>query len=156
MPRRIFSRMFPMPVTSSPEETRALGRSLAKKLKGGDCLCLIGDLGSGKTTFVQGLAEGLGCKARAVSPTFVLAKQYRGKRLTLHHLDLYRVAPEATGDIGLEEFLRDDAAVCAVEWPQAGLDFFPQDRLEVRFEHGKAQDERKITVRGYGRLKGTA
>jgi tRNA threonylcarbamoyladenosine biosynthesis protein TsaE len=135
--------------TRSDAETRALGKKLSRALKGGDCLSLIGDLGSGKTTFVQGLAEGLGCRVRATSPTFVIAKTYKGKKLNLHHIDLYRIAADVTGDIGLEEFMRDPKAVCAVEWPQSGGDFFPKDHLELRFTH-VAESERTIEVKATG------
>src|SRR6185503_5897401 len=79
-------------ISRSEDETRALARDIGRKLKPGAVLCLTGPLGSGKTRFVQGLAAGLGCKGRITSPTFTLVREYRGRKVTLYHLDLYRVA----------------------------------------------------------------
>jgi tRNA threonylcarbamoyladenosine biosynthesis protein TsaE len=80
-------------------------------------LLLSGDLGAGKTTFVRGLAEGLGIDPEDVSsPTFTLLHEYRGGRLTLYHADLYRLEKTATGDLGLEETGAQDG-VLAIEWP---------------------------------------
>lgn len=133
-----------------PEATRRLGRTLGAALKGGELICLIGPLGSGKTTFVQGLARGAGLRARVTSPTFVLAKVYKGRRLTLHHLDLYRVAPGQTAEIGIEDCLSDPKAACAVEWPESGARHYPGDRLEVRFEHGRGPQERRLSFKAAG------
>src|ERR671929_48046 len=97
-----------MPATStsvrsdSEEKTRALGRSLASMLKPGDVLALEGDLGSGKTVLVQGLAEGLGVNDQVHSPTFVVHHRYRG-RVTLDHYDLYRLNGLSWLDSGLDE-----------------------------------------------------
>ncbi len=104
-------------VSSSDEETQAIARELAATLKPGDVLLLSGDLGAGKTTFVRGLAQGLGIDPSEVSsPTFTLLHEYRGGRLTLYHADLYRLDKTATEDLGLEETgVRD--GVLAIEWP---------------------------------------
>jgi len=112
-----------------------LGRELGRKLKGLDVVCLYGDLGAGKTTFVKGVAEGVGYKGRVSSPTFGLARMYRSRKLTLYHLDLYRVQSDDTGDIGIEEFVSDPKGACLVEWPEAGAVYWPKERIEVRFEH---------------------
>lgn len=104
-------------LTRSEEETVAVARRVAATLKAGDVLLLSGNLGSGKTTFVRGLAEGLGVSASEVSsPTFTLIHEYHGGRLDLYHADLYRLDRAATTDLGLEE-LGGDAGVLAVEWP---------------------------------------
>ena len=137
-------------MTRDADETRALGARLGAVLRPGDLLCLIGPLGSGKTTFVQGLARGAGLKVRVTSPTFVLAKVYKGRRLTLHHLDLYRVASGETAEIGIEECLSDPKAACAVEWPESGLRYYPGDRLEIVFKHGSEGEQRRISVRAAG------
>jgi tRNA threonylcarbamoyladenosine biosynthesis protein TsaE len=100
----------------SPEETRSLGRSLARRLAPGDLICLFGELGAGKTTFMQGLAEGLGSPEPATSPSFTLIHEHRG-RVLLYHLDLYRLRREDLADAGIEEALRADAVV-AVEWAE--------------------------------------
>jgi tRNA threonylcarbamoyladenosine biosynthesis protein TsaE len=104
-------------VTASEAETQAVASELAATLKPGDVLLLSGDLGAGKTTFVKGLAAGLGIDPDEVSsPTFTLLHEYRGGRLTLYHADLYRLDKTATDDLGLEETgVRD--GVLAIEWP---------------------------------------
>ena len=104
-------------MTRSEAETQALARDLALTLKAGDVLLLSGDLGAGKTTFVRGLAEGLGIDPSDVSsPTFTLLHEYRGGRLNLYHADLYRLDAAASDDLGLEETgVRD--GVLAIEWP---------------------------------------
>ena len=104
-------------VTASEEETQAVARELSATLRAGDVLLVSGDLGAGKTTFVRGLAEGLGINPRAVSsPTFTLVHEYRGDGLTLYHADLYRLESAATDDLGLEEIGVKDG-VLAIEWP---------------------------------------
>ena len=103
--------------THSEEETQQVARDLAAGLKAGDVLLLSGNLGAGKTTFVRGLAEGLGIDPREVSsPTFTIVHEYRGGRLTLYHADLYRLERTATEDVGLEEMGAADG-VLAIEWP---------------------------------------
>jgi tRNA threonylcarbamoyladenosine biosynthesis protein TsaE len=104
-------------VAGSESETHGIARELAATLRAGDVLLLSGDLGAGKTTFVRGLADGLGIDPREVSsPTFTLVHEYRNGRLTLYHADLYRLERAATEDLGLEEIgVRD--GVLAIEWP---------------------------------------
>lgn len=136
--------------TRKPEQTRALGARLGRLLKGLDVVCLFGNLGSGKTTLTQGLARGAGFKGRVVSPTFGLARLYRGKRLTLHHLDLYRVGADETGDIGLEDYLGDPGAACVIEWPAAAERYCPSDRLEARLSHADAGESRRIAFSARG------
>ncbi len=107
-----------MTLTSHSEaETIDAGRALAAELSPDDVVLLTGDLGAGKTAFVKGLAEGLGVDPLEVSsPTFTLIQEYRGGRLTLHHIDLYRLTPREVDDLGLEELVISGAVV-AVEWP---------------------------------------
>jgi tRNA threonylcarbamoyladenosine biosynthesis protein TsaE len=103
-------------VTRSEAETSALGRALARQLSAGDVVLLAGPLGAGKTAFVRGLAEGLGCDPAAVSsPTFTIVQRYDG-RVPLQHVDLYRLSPVETDDLALEDLIDD--AVMAVEWPE--------------------------------------
>ncbi|MEO7190829.1 MAG: tRNA (adenosine(37)-N6)-threonylcarbamoyltransferase complex ATPase subunit type 1 TsaE [Vicinamibacterales bacterium] len=102
-------------ITRSEEDTVDLGRTLALGLRAGDLVLLSGPLGAGKTAFVRGLAEGLGCDLDGVSsPTYTIVQEYGGP-VTLQHVDLYRVLPAEVDDLALEE-LREDA-VMAVEWP---------------------------------------
>ena len=101
----------------SEQETAAFAKTLAEELRAGDILLLSGNLGAGKTAFVRGLAEGLGIDPREVSsPTFTLVHEYRGGRLRLYHVDLYRLERAATDDLGLEELGVHDG-VLAIEWP---------------------------------------
>jgi tRNA threonylcarbamoyladenosine biosynthesis protein TsaE len=100
--------------TASPEETEAVGEELAAGLGVGDLLLLAGELGAGKTTFVRGLARGLGVTSAVQSPTFQLVRVYPG-RVQLAHVDLYRLESGADlGDLGLDDLL--DQGVVAVEW----------------------------------------
>lgn len=119
-------------MSHSVAETKALGRRLAAPLRGGEVICLEGPLGAGKTTLVQGLAEGLGVVQRVTSPTFVLSSIYRGSRLLLSHLDLYRLSggSEFTA-AGLEDPLWDES-VCVIEWAEKVAELLPEDRIWVR------------------------
>jgi tRNA threonylcarbamoyladenosine biosynthesis protein TsaE len=102
-------------VTRSEVETAAAGRELGRTLRAGDVVLLTGPLGAGKTAFVRGLAEGLGCDPAAVtSPTFTLVQEYAGP-IILQHVDLYRLTPDEVDELALDELLED--AVMAVEWP---------------------------------------
>jgi tRNA threonylcarbamoyladenosine biosynthesis protein TsaE len=103
--------------TTSEQETAAAGATLASSLQAGDVVLLTGDLGAGKTAFVRGLADGLGIDPADVSsPTFTLIQEYRGGRLVLHHIDLYRLTPREVDDLGLDDLI-DEGGVVAVEWP---------------------------------------
>lgn len=122
-------------VSKSPAETDRLGRRIGRALQGGETLALYGDLGTGKTALVRGMAEGLGASPQAVSsPTFVLIHEYHG-RLRLAHADLYRLdSAEDLRHTGLSEY-DDGGTVTAIEWAEkAGADL-PADRLEVYLRH---------------------
>ena len=136
-------------VTNSARATRRLGRAIAARAKPGDLICLRGDLGAGKTTFVQGLAEGLAVTDPVTSPSFTLVHEHQG-RLKLYHLDLYRLGPGDLGDIGIEELL-DGEAVVAVEWAERMPPGLCHDGLviEVQFDEGDA-DGRRFHLRGRG------
>ena len=115
--------------TSSPEETEAAGEELAASLRVGDLLLLAGELGAGKTTFVRGLARGLGSSAGVQSPTFQLVRVYPG-RIQLAHVDLYRLESGADlTDLGLDDLLEE--GVVAVEWgDRLRLDYPRTRRIE--------------------------
>ncbi|MGH7902686.1 MAG: tRNA (adenosine(37)-N6)-threonylcarbamoyltransferase complex ATPase subunit type 1 TsaE [Candidatus Dormibacteraceae bacterium] len=132
-------------ICGSPEETEAAAERLAAHLRQGELLLLAGPLGAGKTTFVRGLARGLGSTAPVASPTFQLVRIYPG-RMPLAHIDLYRlVASIELADLGLEELLED--GVAAVEWG---------DRLPHAIEDGAGRvvieplggDRRRIEIHG--------
>lgn len=120
---------------AAESETIRLGEVLGRSLRAGDVVLLDGELGSGKTTLVRGMARGVGYRGRVSSPTFALAHVYRGKRLTLHHLDLYRVKESETSELGLDEILNDPRGAVVVEWPGAAR--WPKRRVEVRLAHAK-------------------
>lgn len=128
-----------------------MGAKIGCLLRGLDVVCLIGDLGSGKTTFTQGLARGAGFRGLATSPTFVIAKVYQTPRLKIYHLDLYRIAEDLTGDVGIEEYVSDPRGACVIEWPQSGASYYPFDRLDIRFERGRAEQARTLRVTAHGK-----
>lgn len=135
--------------TDNEEETRAVGRTLAKRLKPGDILCLIGDLGAGKTTLVKGVAQGLRHDPDEVhSPTFVLMNIYEG-RLPLYHFDLYRLETDVEMNlIGLEEFLYGQG-VALVEWADRLGPLTPKEYLEITLAH-KKDSKRAIKLKAVG------
>jgi tRNA threonylcarbamoyladenosine biosynthesis protein TsaE len=117
-------------VTTSPEETRILGASLAPMLLPGDVISLSGDLGAGKTVFVQGLAAAMGVSGRVTSPSFTIVHQYDG-RYPIVHVDVYRLGSfQEVLDLGFEELL-DPEAVMLVEWGEAVAPLLPRRHLEV-------------------------
>jgi tRNA threonylcarbamoyladenosine biosynthesis protein TsaE len=134
-------------ITSRSEtETAAVGTDLAATLAAGDVVLLYGDLGAGKTAFVKGLAEGLGVRRDEVSsPTFTLIQEYRGGRLPLFHVDLYRLNDRREiEDLGLDEIAVD--GVLAIEWAEK-LPRVPSDAVAVRLEYADG-DCRRIAISG--------
>lgn len=137
--------------TRSAAATRAFARRLAGRLRVGDVLGLIGDLGSGKTTFVQGLAAGLGIgkEARVRSPSFTVANVYEGGRLPLYHLDFFRHDDyDEIAALGYEEYVYGEG-VCAIEWLDRIAAAAPRDFLAIRFEE-KGPTERALTLTAHG------
>jgi tRNA threonylcarbamoyladenosine biosynthesis protein TsaE len=134
-------------LSKSIDETIAIGEKLAKKLKRGSVVALIGDLGSGKTVFTKGIAKGLGVKnSRYVnSPTFVIIKEYKG-RLPLYHFDLYRLNSSSILDIeNFEEYFYGDG-VTVVEWADKASQYLPSEHVEVRMKV-IGDGEREIEIR---------
>ncbi len=133
----------------SAYETQKLGISLAKKLSGGEIILLHGNLGAGKTTFVQGLAKGLGVKGRVTSPTFILVRKHEipKESLIFWHIDLYRMADEEeiTG-LGLSDLWPDKKNVVVIEWPEKIEKVLPEKRIEIDFRV-ISETEREIEVR---------
>ena len=105
-------------ITTSPEQTEALGAALAARLWPGAVIAYRGDLGAGKTAFTRGLARGLGVREPVTSPTYTIVNEYLGGRLPLFHFDMYRLGSEdELFDIGWEDYL-DRSGICAVEWSE--------------------------------------
>jgi tRNA threonylcarbamoyladenosine biosynthesis protein TsaE len=134
--------------TTAPEATRNLAARLAAVAQPGDLLCLMGDLGAGKTQFAKGFAVGLGIDDIVASPTFVLMTEYAG-RLPLFHIDLYRLADASDALAGglLDE--RQLAGVALVEWAERLGDALPVARLDVVID-GTGDEPRRIALRASG------
>ena len=136
--------------THSVDETRALAAALAGVVREGDLILLSGDLGAGKTAFVQGLGQAMGVTEPITSPTFTLEQRYDSEPM-LHHLDVYRLEHlNEVLDLGLSELL-DDGGVVVVEWGDAILSVVPNDHLKVQLSMGESVDDRVVTFRPTGR-----
>jgi tRNA threonylcarbamoyladenosine biosynthesis protein TsaE len=131
--------------TLSAEQTKALGASFAALLEPGDVVSLSGDLGAGKTVFVQGACEALGVHARVQSPSFVLVREYAGERADVVHADAYRLGSlQELIDLGYEDLFSPDA-VLFIEWGDAVDALLPEDRFSVRIA-GQDDQPRVITI----------
>jgi len=120
--------------SQSPEQTQLLGSYLGELAQKADIFLLVGELGTGKTCLVQGIAHGLAIKEYAFSPTFVILREYHG-RLPLYHIDFYRLDHvEEIADLGLEEYFYGDG-VCVVEWAEKGLQVVPRDNLLITLHY---------------------
>ena len=129
-------------------ETEALGASLAARLRPGDVVAYLGDLGAGKTAFTRGLARGLGYTGRVTSPTFTIVNEYEGGRLPLFHFDMYRLgSSDELFDIGWEDYLAR-GGVCAVEWSENVADALEEDAISVEIRRGTSENQRVIAVEG--------
>jgi tRNA threonylcarbamoyladenosine biosynthesis protein TsaE len=134
------------------DETRNLAKKIAENLKGGEIICLIGNLGAGKTYFTKYLAEALGVnKDTILSPTFVYWRQHQGDRLNLNHFDFYRIDHEdEVEDLGFEESLGLEGEVTVIEWADKIPDYLPSERLEITIEL-KNNEERLFTIKSLGK-----
>ena len=136
-------------VTHAPAETVALGAVLARRLHRGDVVAIIGELGSGKTQFVKGVAEAFHAHPHVSSPTFVIMNRYdgrdaEGRELFLYHVDLYRLeGPEAILDLGLEEVFAGDG-ITLIEWADRMGHLIPQRRFTVECSFGSEEEDRVI------------
>ena len=133
------------------EETRALGRLLGRH-RAGDVITLRGDLGAGKTTLVQGLAQGLEVTGLVVSPSFTLIHEHEG-RVKLYHLDLYRLATAELPDIGVDDILGAEAVV-AVEWSERLPASLQVEALEIELKYADAEEARALVLRARGPAAG--
>ena len=138
-------------ISNSYEETQKIAADFAKTLKEGDVLCMYGDLGVGKTAFVQGLAKGLEIDEPITSPTFTIVNEYSGT-LPLYHFDVYRIADsDEMYEIGYEEYVYGDG-LSVIEWPQLIDDILPEKRydIEIAKDYDKGENYRTIEIKEVG------
>jgi len=134
--------------TTAPEQTEAIGRVLAEILPPGTLVALYGDLATGKTCLVRGMASFVGGNEPVHSPTFTLVNQY-GETCPLYHLDLYRLdGPEMLADLGYEEVF-DGEGLCVVEWAERAEGLLPGEHLEIQLRHAGG-DRRALTLNPKG------
>ena len=134
--------------THSPQQTEALGETLARGLQASAVVALFGGMGMGKTAFVRGMARGIGYEGDVASPTFAIVHEYNGGRLPLYHFDMYRVEDwDGLYSSGFFDYL-GAGGIIVVEWSENIENALPQDCICVRFARGSQDTERRITVEG--------
>jgi len=128
------------------KETILFGEQIAKKLQNGGVICLYGQLGSGKTTFTQGFAKGLGITKRVISPTFLIIRSYKHKKINFYHIDLYRINNKIElENLGILELLSDPKNIIVIEWAEKLLDLMPKNRIDIHFKN-IGDDQREIII----------
>ncbi len=136
-------------ISNSKEETAIFAENFSKTLKCGNFLAFYGDLGSGKTTFIQGLAKGLGIQRRIISPTFIIVRHYKLNEGNFYHVDLYRT--ESKHDllsVGLDEIIQDPNNIVALEWAEKMGEMLPKERIDIHMEY-LGENKRRITIKRY-------
>ncbi len=135
-------------ISHSEAQTRRLGARLAPLLQPGDVVALVGDLGSGKTRWIQGICQGLGVIDPVISPTFTLINEYQGA-WPIYHIDLYRITNAAeTVTFGLEDYLYG-SGISLIEWADRAKDFLPTDYLSVELYYLE-ETKRRVVLHPYG------
>lgn len=131
------------------EETKKIAALVGEHLIGGEVLELTGDVGSGKTTFTKGLAEGLGVEDDVQSPSFTISRFYKGRDgLELHHYDFYRLPDPGIMKFDVHESTADPKAVTVIEWAETVADVLPEKRVRIHFDYGKEETERVFSLDG--------
>jgi len=120
--------------SNSSESTETIGQKLGSRLRGGEVIELVSDLGGGKTTFVRGIARGLGSQDVVASPTFTISRQYRAGELTLYHFDFYRLGEPGIVAAELLEVIDDPKAIVVIEWGEIVENVLPAGRLTITFQ----------------------
>ncbi len=137
-------------ICNSVQETKQFASSLSKNFQKGQVIALNGDLGSGKTTFSQGIAEGLGIEQHVGSPTFKLVSEYISTVLTLYHVDCYRLKnAEEFLNLGGENLLLPDNGITLIEWANIIQELLPEDVIEIVFSRIKGEpNKRQLIIKG--------
>lgn len=138
-------------ISHSPEQTRRLASRLASLLSGGETICLEGPLGAGKTTFAQGVGQGLGVEEPIISPTFTLIREYGpvNDHPPMYHIDFYRLESlDELHTLGLDDYFYSDG-ICVVEWPERAEMLLPQERLWIEMRT-VADTKRGLLIRAEG------
>lgn len=137
-------------ITSNSEnETIELAQNIESEKFPNMVICLIGDLGSGKTMFTKGFASSLEVKEEITSPTFNIIKEYTSGEMPLYHMDVYRLDGKVD-DIGIEDYYNKEG-ICIIEWADMIKDYLPEERLEIKFKlSNEDEDTRIITITPYG------
>jgi tRNA threonylcarbamoyladenosine biosynthesis protein TsaE len=134
-------------VSKNQKQTQEFAGNLARKFDQGKIVALYGDLGAGKTTFVQGFAKGLGIEKRIISPTFVILRSYVGKKFNFHHIDLYRLDSEQDIiDQGILDLFDDPKNIIAIEWAEKMEKILPKNLIKITLKYMN-EKEREIDVR---------
>ena len=136
-------------ITESSQETKDLGQKIAADLVGGEIFALTGDLGSGKTTFVQGFSKGLGLASRIISPTFILMRKYQASDKDFYHIDLYRLEKDVDKEVvnlGVTDIWGKPGNIVVIEWAEKIKDLIPKSAKWIFFEN-LGEDKRKITIK---------
>jgi len=137
--------------TDSVEETIEIGRKIGRKIERGTTICLTGDLGTGKTHFAKGLAEGLGITDNITSPTFTIVNEYQEGRIPFYHFDVYRVNDiDEILQVGFEEYVYGQG-VTLIEWADMIEPILPDEFIHVKIEKMQNENERTITLKSFGR-----
>lgn len=132
--------------SDSPNETESIGAELASRLGEGDVVCLVGELGAGKTCFARGALRGLGVRGGGQSPSFVVERRYEG-RCVVNHLDLYRIeGRESLAEIGIPDRFTEEG-VFLIEWAERAAGLLPRGRIEILFAD-EGQTRRRLTLSG--------
>ncbi len=131
--------------TKSAAETIDFGKRVAESLTGGELILLFGDLGAGKTQFTKGIATGLGITETVISPTFTIERTYEGKKLVLHHFDLYRTTEDRELEHEIRDLLSEKFNVVVVEWPDNMKSLMGIPHIAITIEETD-EDERNIKI----------
>ena len=137
-------------ISNSESQTINFALKLSKKVKLGTVIALVGNLGSGKTTFTKGFAKGLNIKEHVGSPTFKIVSEYEGKHFNLYHIDSYRL--NNSNDflkIGGEEFLNQETGVTIIEWADLIKDVLPKNTIIINFSRLNHENSRRIEIQNY-------